>query len=139
MPYRFLRRRHGRRRRLGDSGWVDAITGQPVTDIAWSVPTDLPPAWNLPGSGIPSTPFPSGILTFPTPLPNVTGSTLLQAAKLPGSPAVVKQAAAQYASQNPVSTWLSEQTIAGIPNMYLLGGAGLAVILLASAGGKGRR
>ncbi len=123
-------------RRLGDSGFVYATgpnAGKPATGTL--VSTDLPPDW-------------SDIFSFPTSapyvgpssvsLPSVSPQTLLQAAALPGAPAVVQQAAQQYAAANPISTWLQGQIIKGVPNYLLAGGLGL-LVLIPLMGGRRRR
>lgn len=67
--------------------------------------------------------------------PGASPQTLMQAAAMPNAPAVVKQAAAQYAAANPTASFLSG-SIGGIPTTYLL--AGGAVLLFAIFGMKGR-
>ena len=60
--------------------------------------------------------------------PGVSASTLLQAASLPGAPAIVTQAAAQYRAANPMGSFFS-QTVLGIPVTYLVGGLGLLLLV----------
>jgi len=65
--------------------------------------------------------------------PGTTPATLLQAAQLPGAPASVVQAAAQYRAANPITAGIS-QSLLGFPLYYwILGGLGLfALAALAS-------
>ena len=60
--------------------------------------------------------------------PGVSPSTLMAAASQPNAPAIVKQAAAQYAAANPAAGFLSG-SIGGIPTTYALAGAAIALML----------
>jgi hypothetical protein len=97
---------------------------------------DFVPDLTPPDVTYPSTPFPIS-LSVPTTLPSVSPSTLLAAANLPNAPAVVKEAAAQYQSSNPVSAWFSGSTL-GIPNYLLAGGGGLLILIPLLKSGKRR-
>jgi hypothetical protein len=128
--------------RLGDdSGFVFATgpnAGMPATGMP--VASDVPPdpmsiAQIADQINAPAPTFVSP--QYQAPLPTVSPSTLLAAAALPGAPSVVQQAAAQYSSANPIMAWFQGSMIGGIPNYWLIAGAGAALLLL--SGLKGRR
>jgi len=96
-----------------------------------------PPPDPLSISNAPDAALENSIVSAPVPLPGVSASTLLAAAKLPNAPAVVQQAAAQLAAASPVSAALQGST-GGIPNYMLLAGAGLLLVVVLASGGKKR-
>lgn len=130
------------KRGLGDdSGFVFATgpnAGMPAT--GYPISSDAPPdpmSISQIADQINSAPPTFVSPMYQAPLPTVSPSTLLAAAALPGAPAVVQQAAAQYSAANPFTAWFSGSMIGGIPNYILLAGAGAALLLL--MGLKGRR
>lgn len=114
-----------------------------------SVSNSLPPEL----SPTPVTlPFPDPVFSAPiaTPVapvvvPNVTAAVPPNvAAQLnvvpltaPTNPMVYQSTLPNPAPKSPVTPWLDQQTIKGVPNKYLIAGA--AGILILAAAGKGRR
>jgi len=103
-----------RRRSLGDSSSLYAS----YNPALW-VASDVAPPLDT------STPaLPSSLVNYPAPIPTVSPQTLLAAAALPGAPASVVQAAAQYQAAG------GSQWISGISNTWILIGGGALVFLL---------
>jgi len=74
-------------------------------------------------------------MSTPGMIPSVAPGTLLSAATLPGAPAVVKAAAAQYSAANPVSAAVApalSSTVGGIPTLLLVGGGALLLVVVMS-------
>lgn len=69
-------------------------------------------------------PFPTLVPDTPT-IPTVSPQTLLAAANLPGAPAEVVQAAAQYQQQNPMAAFFYN-----VPMLGWVAGAAVLLLLL---------
>jgi len=132
---------------LGDSGWIDAVTGQPITDnpIIVAPENPQPPVnpWALPTNAF--QPISPTVWNVPIALPSITASNLLKAASLPGAPSAVRAAAAQLgAGASPfslasISAFLGREAIPGSGITFgLLGGVGGALLLITALKGKRR-
>jgi hypothetical protein len=143
LAYRFPRRRGGFEglgcdcmRKLGDDTIVVppeipySPTGVPGSQYGGSMPLTQPPP-------ILST-IDQSLLSVGNQAPATPPATLLAAAQLPGAPASVVQAAAQYRAANPIGS-IFAGTTGGISNTTLILGGGAALLLLVAVGSQKRK
>ena len=129
---------------LGDSGWIDAVTGQPITDnpIIVAPENPQPPVnpWALPTNAF--QPISPTVWNVPIALPSITASNLLKAASLPGAPSAVRAAAAQLGAGgfgSSLSAFLSKEVYPGTGISVGMAGVGTVAAVLLITALKGKR